>query len=278
MGSEINDRSALLAALRALILPLARFCIRNSLSIQDFYNQTKLAFLQAGEEEISRAGKKINVSRLSVVTGMYRGEVQKIYREKEIPTDEPANVLGRVLGQWNHNRKFCGKNGQPRVLSFRGENSEFKALCSKVSKTINPGTVLFELERRGLAKRTPRGLKHARRMINLREDPKKTYSRLGHEFDGYLKAVEENIKPDNKLDNLHIHTEYDNIFERDVPKIKSWLVQQGRFFHRKVRKFLSKYDRDFSPDRAGSSEQSGVRVQVGTFSLTVPASHKTEQS
>jgi len=276
MGSEFTDRASILEALRALILPLARFCLRNSLSIQDFYTQTKLAFLQAGEEEMVRAGKKVNVSRLSVLTGMYRGEIQKIYRDKEIPDQEPANVLGRVLGQWSHNKKFCGKNGQPRVLSYRGDNNEFKALCSKVSKTINPGTVLFELERRGLAKRTPRGLKHTRRMINLRDDPKKVYSHLGHELDGYLRAVEENIRPDNKIDNLHIHTEYDNVFLRDVPKIKNWLVQQGRFFHRKVRKFLSRYDRDFSPERAGSSDLAGATIQVGTFSLASLEPKKSE--
>jgi hypothetical protein len=74
---------------------------------------------------------------------------------------------------------------------------------------------------------------------------------------------------DQKVDpkNLHIHTEYDNVPTKDLPKIRAWLLDQGKAFHRRAREYLSRFDRDVSRTSSESDSGSG-RVIVTAFSWT----------
>ena len=64
------------------------------------------------------------------------------------------DVPMRVLSIWQGNEQFCAKNGRPRSLTYKGHDSEFRALVDLVSKDVNHATVLFQLERRGAVEKS----------------------------------------------------------------------------------------------------------------------------
>ena len=264
---NIEERRALyLSSLQYLMKPVVRFCLRRSIGIQEFYSVAKIVFVSVADEEIGKTTSKINVSRISVMTGLNRGEVHRLYREKEPAPTQPLSLLGRVIGQWRHDPRFTTKAGEPRLLSFEGEGSEFQDLAHSVSKNVNHGTIFFELKRIGAVEETPKGLKLLKQIYGMGSDPKKGFELLAHDVDTMFNSIEENIEGEPKISNLHISTEYDNIVAKQMPVIRGWLITEGKAFHKKVRKFLSKYDKDVNPKLA--KEHGGARVSVSAFSFT----------
>lgn len=258
-------------ALELLLRPIIRFCLKHSLQIQDLLNAAKRVFVDLADQEIRQHTKKVNVSRLSVVTGLYREEVRRIYIEGAAIETRPSSLLGRVVGQWEQDRRFRNKEGEPRVLSCDGEGSEFYNLVRLVSKNINPATVLFELERNGAVERTARGLKFKRPTFAASENKLTGYELLSRDLESLVRAVEENLE--GQKVNLHIRTEFDNLYVRNLPQIREWLVLHGKRFHKEVRDYLSQFDKDINPD-ADPNEPAQTKVMLSTFSLAMDSMGK----
>lgn len=259
------ERSAQVEILKQVLEPFVQFCLRNSLAIQDVVDVAKIAFVESAARQLEAHGKKVNVSRLSVLTGLYRKDVTRIFRHRGGPREESVSILARVVGQWRHDQRFITKSGKPRILSFKGKTSEFKALVESVSKSINPGTILFELERMGALKREARGVQLLWQMPSFAKDPKQGFKILAADLDILMRSVEENLFVQDQLSNLHIRTEYDNIITKAVPEIKVWLLEEGKAFHKRAREFLSQFDKDLAPGL--TQEEGGAHVVVSAFGM-----------
>ena len=262
----MNDKERLaLRCLKTIIRPVARFSIKHSLTIKELLEAAKIAMLEIAEEELARGGEKVNVSRLSVLTGIHRRDVMRLTREGD-KLEDSQNLISRILGQWEQDPRFVTASGAPRVLSVDGEDNEFKELVELISKDLNPGTVLFQLERTGLVERGPRGLKLLRKVQSLQDDIAAGYQLLASDVEELSLAVQENLEGSLETPHLHARTEYDNLFVKDIPEVRSWLLKEGTAFHERARTFLSKFDKDLNPSR---KDPAGSRVVVGTFSRVI---------
>lgn len=262
-------RKVKLEVLGLLMRPFIRFCIRHSHSLQDFIRIAKVTYVQLAAEEIEKTGKKINISRLSVMTGLYRRDVARIFVQGEDPTEDRLGVVERVIGQWRHDKRFVSKNGSPRMLTYKGDESEFSQLVYSVSQAIKPGTILFQLDRMGTIEKTKSGVTLLRETAGFGGFPKKGFELLAKDLETIIAAGEENllVEQDEKgISNLHMRTEYDNVFRKDLPRIRAWLITEGKAFHKRAREFISQFDKDINPDQ--ETEIAGQRVIIGTFSLT----------
>jgi hypothetical protein len=135
-----------------------------------------------------------------------------------------------------------------------------------VSKDMNPATMLFQLERLGMVKRTKFGLKLLKSpVVSFKSDPKRSLDLLAKNTVSLIRSHEENLFERVGVRNLNIRTEYDNIVRRDIPLIRQWLLEQGQAFHRRAREYLSAFDKDVSPDLAG---EGGGRIVLTAFSWT----------
>ena len=259
-----------LRLLQSLLTPAIRLCLRRSIMFYDFVEIAKRAFVDLAEEELQRNKTKINASRVNLLTGIYRHDIARITRTREAPLPQRQSLLAAVIGHWEQSRKFKTKRGQPRILSYGTEDSEFHSLVRSVSSNINPTTVLLELERSGAVQKSPHGVKLIRTEQQVAIDEEQLRDLLSRDLNDLVTAVEDNIQtPSNVLGNLHLRTEYDNIYVKDLPAIRTWLLEQGRDFHRRIRQFLSGFDKDVSPD-LNPDQPAGGRVSVTAFSLSHP--------
>lgn len=251
-------------SLISLVKPIARFCVRRSLKLQDIVEALKVALLEVANEEMEKSGATPSTSKLSIMTGVHRRDVVRLLDEEKKERDDEG-LLGRIIGQWRNDKRFCTVAGRPKVLESEGKESEFISLVRSVSKDVNPYAVLFELERVGAIERSKSGVKLRSQVFipvgNVRQGLQLLASDAGDLYEG----VEENIFHSPKVPNLHIKTEYDNISPEHEAEIREWLLREGTAFHQKARDFLSQYDRDINPKLA-DAPGSG-RVAVGTFSL-----------
>lgn len=250
--------------LRPILRPLIRFCLRNSIALAEVLEATKVVFAEVAAAQIEKGGSKVTVSRIAVMTGMTRREVNRIYKEGRI-ADESPSLAGRVLVQWEHDPGFATKQGKPRVLTFKGADSEFSKLVETVSKDVNAATLLYELERLGAVEKVRGGVKMVQNIQFHTKRPEKGINLLFRDIESLSAAAEENVLDTQDIRNLHLRTEFDNILVKEIPRIRSWLLKQGQEFHKRARDFLSQYDKDLNQDATSAG---GARVVLGAFSLT----------
>ena len=261
-------RDLVLPSIKSLVKPLARLLLRYSCSYQDFHFASKQAFVEVAEEEIRKLGKKVNASRLSVMTGMNRNDVGAIRRAGEVIPDRPLSVLGRVIAQWQDDKRFLSKGGKPRVLDCIGEGNEFQDLVHSVSLHAHASAVLFELERIGAIERTAHGAKLIATSYSS-GDYDEVLGLLARDIDALISAVEENLRIQRSR-NLHLHTMSDNLRLDSLSEVRKWLKEEGKAFHKRAREYLSQFDIDISP--VGKGEVGGGRAIIGAFSLVTEPS------
>lgn len=244
---------------------MVRFFIRQAATYLDVVEELKRVYVEEAVRELSRSGEKVNASRVSVLTGIYRQEASQLLKGDAEPY-ERQSIVSRVITRWQTDPQFLTKAGEPRVLTTKGTDSDFHRLVSKVSTTVNPATVLFELNRLGNIRESTRGVRLAYRETRTIRDPERAINSVAQNLSLVIESGEANLVREVLPDNLHIRTEYDNVRVDALPHIRKWFVDEGRKLHRRARKFLSSYDADLSPP--SSQQASGMRVALGAFSIT----------
>lgn len=253
--------------LRLLLRPALRVAMRKGIGANEVFDSVKRELVGLAASELKKSGEKVTISRLSLMSGVNRKEVTRIHRNLDDSDEESRSIVTRVLGQWENDPRFQTAAGKPRVLKYSGENSEFGELVETVSTDVGQATVLFELCRIGAAETTARGVKLLQPEQELESKPERVLDLLSRDTDTLVSVVEDNIYNTPDPRHPHSRTEYDNIFESDLPQIRKWLSREAALFHQKVRKYLSKHDKDLNPER---EEPAGARVVLGSFAHSKP--------
>ncbi|MCB0344530.1 MAG: hypothetical protein KDD66_05420 [Bdellovibrionales bacterium] len=261
MDKQYADRSKML---QAMIRPLARLCVRFSIALPEILEELKRELVRAAHDELREQDSKITVSKLNAMTGVTRREINRISEEDE-PSEMKQSLLARVINRWQQNEQFLTRAGKPKLLSYKGENSEFRRLVDMVSKDTNAPAMLFEMKRIGAVEETSRGLKLLTTESVLRNIPERSLNLLYRNVDSLVRAAEENLTRENEERYYYLRTEFDNIPSSKIEHIRAWLLEKGKEFHKEARSYLAGFDRDLSvePIEDGSGR---AKVVVGGYS------------
>ena len=257
--------------LRRMLRPIVRMSLRYSFKLQELTELVKRVFIEIATEELAQQGKQYSQSRVSVMTGVHRKDVARIESDVSGNNETRENLIAKIMVQWQHHPSFTTKSGKPRVLHCEGKESEFANLVKSINGAdLNPYTVLFEMERLGIAERKRGTVKLLWRDFVSSEDVSHGLQMLARDSEDLAFAVQENLFRNNlnndACKNLHLRTEFDDIVPDALPEIKSWILEEGSLFHSKLRKYLAQFDRELNP--ALKVKQGGARVAFGSFSLT----------
>ena len=259
----IVDSKYIVSTLILISKPIVRFCIRHSLKLQDLVEIQKALFVETAEEELVARHGKATDSSISVMTGLHRRDISR-FREGPVELNKTQDIVTKVIGQWQQDKRWIDSNGKPRSLEYGRENSDFSELVSLVSNDITPVAVLHELDRLGLAKIGSDSVVLTVDTFVPKGDPIGGFKILSEDVNDLLLAVEKNVLTECDPPNMHYRTEYDRINPSALPKIQQWFLKQGHDLHLKAREFLSKHDLDINPKPAGSEKP--LRVSLSSFS------------
>ncbi|MCB0334176.1 MAG: hypothetical protein KDD55_11790 [Bdellovibrionales bacterium] len=260
--------------LEFLVKPIAKFCFRHHLTYQDINAVLREQMVAVIAKELRQKGKKVNASRISMITGLYREEVSKYLADRAPQTNEgDQGLLAAVIGQWERDPEFLTTQRKPRVLGFDSDQSEFHRLVSKVRRGAYAPTVLFALEQIGAVKKGSRGLKLIRGGAVTNPLSDENFDLLSRDIEAFILATEQNIAKPDSIGEAYIRTEYDNISREKLPEIRRWLVAHTKAFHKKARGYLSRFDKDLNPEISPETE-AGERVILHAFSLSNPTPEK----
>ncbi len=147
-------RNALIQALVMLFRPLARFALRHGLSFRACSDLMKWCFVDVAYREFGVDGKKNSKSRVAVITGITRVEVDRVLKmpsPAEISREEKYNRATRVLTGWAEDPAFLDEDGKPRILPFSAGDDmpSIESLVYRYSGGTPARPVLDELIRVG---------------------------------------------------------------------------------------------------------------------------------
>lgn len=260
------SKEILLNKIQALSRPLVRICLNHGVKLGEMVDALKRAYVEVAQSQLTQTGEAVSTSRITVMTGVHRTDVAKIRGEDNF-SPRPKHTASDVIGLWRYDRRFCSSPGKPRPLTVEGRDSEFAQLVRSVSLSLSPYTVLFELERLGLARKMESGkLKLTTRMLVVRDDAPRALELLAEDAEDLFRAVDQNafLGAGEEPLNHHIKTEYTNIPKEHLPEIRNWFMNQGAALHERARKFLSRFDRDITKNVEGTGR---IRAALGSFSF-----------
>lgn len=152
------------AAAARLMLPIARLFVAHGLKFGQAENLLKAAFVDAGREALLRAGSAVNVSRVSLSTGVHRKDAGRLLAQASSAPQgaEDAgtsrSVASAIYTRWTTHPEYRGRQA-PFTLPVRDDDGgpSFERLAREVSTDAHPRSALEELRRLGLAELSPDG-------------------------------------------------------------------------------------------------------------------------
>ncbi len=160
MDMPTLPQRAIEKAVMRLLRPLVRLLLRHAVPFGAFETLAKRVYVEAALHDFALPGKKPSISRVSILSGLTRKEVQRLLAEPDDAAEEPAarhNRAVRVLGGWARDADFHDAGGAPRPLAVYGDTG-FAALVRRHSGDMPARAVLDELLRVGAVRRRTDGL------------------------------------------------------------------------------------------------------------------------
>jgi Family of unknown function (DUF6502) len=256
-------------SLLELLLPVARLLISDGTGIDKLVHAAKRAYLRAAVENVLPIGHRINISRLSVATGMTRKEVSTLLRSSR--DKGSLNVDSRrrgeqralrVLRGWSSDPRFQSRSGRPGSLQYRGSTKSFTYLVKLYGGDVTPKAVQRELERMGLIEPTGGGrlrLRATRRSTSMEAYQISDLARL---FEDFAFAV---MRPKPNLEA----PSFFGFKDATVPSASDAGFFMSRF-SRRAAALLEDFQ-EWSAGRdsatAASRDAAGIRVGLGVYLL-----------
>jgi hypothetical protein len=249
--------------LKILLRPVVRFALRRGIKVRAIVEELKSLLVEEAQHELYRSNQELTVSKLSVMTGLQRREVQRI---SDPTTESPQHLdlMTRIIGMWTTHEHFS-RGAKPHSLSFEGPSSDFAELVKRVSMDLNASTVLFEMERLGLVRRTGAELELLWNAYQISGDSDDAYTLLERDIRSLVESVDHNIISASPIPNLHISTHFDNVSISEAKTIREWLLTKGAALHAEAREFIGSFDKDITPTRY--ADPGGMKVTLTSFSL-----------
>jgi len=145
-----------MAAIRYLLRPLVRLLLSHGVSFQSFCDLVRSVYVKVAEEEFKLASKPQTDSRISLLTGIHRREVNRLRNESvtEIDLPQHSSMSALLLTIWSGHPEYLDEQGLPIPLprlAGNGKDRSFESLVQSVSKDFRPRVVLDEWLRQGVA-------------------------------------------------------------------------------------------------------------------------------
>ncbi len=277
MGVPIEN--SILSAVRKIFTPLVRILLRNGISYGTFADIAKRAYVDVAGKEFGIEGKKQTVSRISLLTGLTRKEVNRV-RSLPISTDSAPsdryNRASRVISGWLIDPRFSDGSGNPHPLPIeRGENS-FRELVRAYSGDVPARAVLDELNRVNSVELKGKTMVNliVRAYVPNKDDAVKLHI-LGTDVSDLISTIGHNLSRDWEPPRFQRKVCYDNLPREAIPQLRDLTERESQRLLERFDRWMSARDRDVNPRASGTGR---IRAGVGVYYFEADATEEDEQN
>lgn len=264
--AQATHSQALSAAMLQLLRPLVRILLRNNLSHRTFADLAKRVYVDVANAEFAIPGKKQTVSRIAILSGLTRKEVQRLLTlsstSKSISAEE-YHRGSRVITGWLRDPKYGDGKGHPRPLAMEGRGASFSSLVTSYSGDMPVRAVLDELLRVGVVKQLKDGriCLVSRGYIPQKGSVEKLQV-LGADTADLISTIDHNIYLKPTKPRFQRKVMYDNVPREAAKEFRTVVAAEGQEFLEKLDRWLAHHDRDVNPVSKGTGR---ARVGLGVF-------------
>jgi len=266
---EHAEQQALMGAVQALMLPLARLVVARGVAFGEVEEALKRAMIQAAREAALQAKPDALphrlVSRISTATGINRREVTRLVdtRSDVRPPRRPLAV--EVYAHWLSDPRYRDHLGQPSPLPRQGVSLSFESLAREITSDVHPRSLLDDMLRLGYARLSESGdqVEAVPDAFVASGDVVRSYQILGSNIGDHLSGAVANV-----LGNGRQHFDQaivaDGLTDASMDAVRKLIVGQWRavFDH-----LVPALERLISADREQRPEAERQRVLIGLYSF-----------
>jgi hypothetical protein len=265
-ASVDRAQAALESALVRILRALACVAVRHGVGFPAFAELARRAFVDAARHEFPVPGRKASASRIALLTGLTRKDVQRLSQETPANGTEAAaqyNRAARVVAGWVRDSRFHTEGGAPAPLPFDGGNRSFSELVRLYSGDVPPRAVLDELLRVGTVEREEDGrIALLGRVYIPRVSDREKLQILGSDVADLIATIDNNLQPDRHSPRFQRKVMYDNLPREAVEKFRTLSADEAQALIERLDAWLSRHDRDVNPLLHGEGR---LRAGIGIF-------------
>lgn len=258
---------ALTAAVERVLRPLFRILLRNHMSFKAFVDIAKHTYVDVAADEFGIPGKKTSVSRVALLSGLTRKEVQRLLDAPAVDDAEAGeryNRAARVVAGWIRDPEFSDANGNPKVLALQdGGSANFAALARRFSGDIPFRAVLDELLRVGVVEKiNDETVRLKTRAYVPESGDTDKLNILGTDVSDLIATIDHNLQHGAADPFFQRKVMYDNVPVEALQEFRRMSGAQAQSLLERLDKWLSQHDRDTRPETGGTGQ---VRTGIGIY-------------
>lgn len=265
---NLSIKTAALKACRHFMLPIARFLLANGVGYREFSEISKLAFVQVASNDYGIRGRKTNLSRVAVMTGLNRKEVRKVrdrLDNEDWDLDPTLSRPGYVLSEWFTSPAYLTGRGRPRTLPFEPSKRgpSFSGLVREVGGDVPPGAMLKELIRADCVKQVRPGTwKAIKRQYSPTGVDLFQVQRFGECLHDLAQTIASNMEQPKVHERLFEFRAWANDVESSsMPKLRKIVAANGQSYLEQIDDWLNAHRVTAGPEVTSQ----GVRCGVGVY-------------
>ena len=259
---------ALAIAVEQVLRPLFRILLRNHMSFKAFVDIAKHTYVEVAAQEFGIPGKKTSVSRVALLSGMTRKEVQRLLdapATNDAEAGERYNRAARVVAGWVRDADFSDSDGNPKTLSLQEDSghASFAELVRRFSGDIPFRAILDELLRVGVVEKLDENRIRLKTRAYVPEsgDVDKL-NILGTDVSDLVSTIDHNLQHGATDPFFQRKVMYDNVPVEALQEFRRLSGAQAQALLERLDKWLSQHDRDTHPGTGGTGQ---VRTGVGIY-------------
>lgn len=215
----------ILDAFFVVLRPIAKILLRYGIGYREFAEVAKSAFVDVASSEYGIRGRRTNMSRVAVMTGLTRKEVKRLRDKLDAGHHSivaKTTPLATILHRWNSETEFLDASGRPSTLPFAGTDRSFSALVRKFGGDIPPGAMRTELKRvRAIEEDSDGNLTAVRRDIHPHVEHENLVMLLMHSAYALMSNIAHNSDPDRSGDGWpQLITYSQDVESRRLPRLR----------------------------------------------------------
>jgi hypothetical protein len=269
-NSKPSVGQALTAAIERVLRPLFRILLRNNMSFKAFLDIAKRAYVEVADSEFGIPGKKQSVSRVALLSGLTRKEVQRLLDAPvadDAETGERYNRAARVVAGWVRDPEFSDADGNPKVLTLQENTTpgraSFASLVRRFSGDIPFRAVLDELLRVGVVEKLDENRIRLKTRAYVPESGDiDKLNILGTDVSDLVSTIGHNLQHGATDPFFQRKVMYDNVPVEALQEFRRLSGAQAQALLERLDKWLSQHDRDTHPGTGGTGQ---VRTGVGIY-------------
>jgi len=265
MANDDTLPGVLHRAIEQLLRPLVRLLLRHAVPFAAFEEMAKRVYVDTALNDFAIPDRKPSGSRVAVLTGLTRKEVQRLLaapEQDDNTVSERYNRAARVLTGWIRDADFRDRKGEPLELEIEGEHG-FATLVRRYSGDMPSRAVLDELLRVGAVEQ----LEDARLRIRSRAFvPQRSQADkigiLGRDVADLIATIDHNLQHGATDPRFQRKVMYHSIPASALPAFRRGSAADAQALLEKLDRWLAAHDVD---DPKDASPLPRARVGLGIY-------------